>query len=207
MYVIISRHMNIYFNLCLLCTTVEATLWDCLLFSSYVWTKENQMQRFAQICTHLLQLIESYLVSLNIINIQTHKRTNWHWTKKWICSNLPMSKDVVNMIANLKQMWWRPYLLTFVSKYGLHHVYPLVNIIFDTYLLICKDEQIHFFMQCGEWNTLVDVFFFFFFLNWHFSCESYSKISPCGEIPKHAGGNVRAPRHLQTMTLLIYGSQ
>ena len=58
-----------------------------------------------------------------------------------------MSKDVVNMIANLKQMWWRPYLLTFVSKYGLHHVYPLVNIIFDTYLLICKDEQIHFFMQ------------------------------------------------------------
>ena len=71
-----------------------------------------------------------------------------HWTKKWICSNLPMSKDVANMIANLKQMWWRPYLLTFVSKYGLHHVYPLVNIIFDTYLLICKDEQIHFFMQC-----------------------------------------------------------
>ena len=71
-----------------------------------------------------------------------------YWTKKWICSNLPMSKDVVNMIANLKQMWWRPYLLTFVSKYGLHHVYPLVNIIFDTYLLICKDEQIHFFMQC-----------------------------------------------------------
>ena len=70
-----------------------------------------------------------------------------HWTKKWICSNLPMSKDVANMIANLKQMWWRPYLLTFVSKYGLHHVYPLVNIIFDTYLLICKDEQIHFFMQ------------------------------------------------------------
>ena len=60
-----------------------------------------------------------------------------------------MSKDVVNMIANLKQMWWRPYLLTFVSKYGLHHVYPLVNIIFDTYLLICKDEQIHFFMQCN----------------------------------------------------------
>ena len=61
-----------------------------------------------------------------------------------------MSKDVANMIANLKQMWWRPYLLTFVSKYGLHHVYPLVNIIFDTYLLICKDEQIHFFMQWLE---------------------------------------------------------
>ena len=80
-------------------------------------------------------------------------RCSIHWTKKWICSNLPMSKDVVNMIANLKQMWWRPYLLTFVSKYGLHHVYPLVNIIFDTYLLICKDEQIHFFMQWYEKHT------------------------------------------------------
>ena len=43
-------------------------------------------------------------------------------------------------------------LLTFVSTYGLHLVYPLVNIIFATYLLICKDEQIHFFMQpkCTE---------------------------------------------------------
>ena len=85
--------------------------------------------------------------SIKIIStVCSHHR--FHWTKKWICSNLPMSKDVANMIANLKQMWWRPYLLTFVSKYGLHHVYPLVNIIFDTYLLICKDEQIHFFMQC-----------------------------------------------------------
>ena len=59
-----------------------------------------------------------------------------------------MSKDVVNMIANLEQMWWRPYLLTFVSTYGLYLVYPLVNVIFAAYLLICKDEQIHFFMQC-----------------------------------------------------------
>ena len=58
-----------------------------------------------------------------------------------------MSKDVVNMIANLEQMWWRPYLLTFVSTYGLHLVYPLVSIIFATYLLICRDEQIHFFMH------------------------------------------------------------
>ena len=62
-----------------------------------------------------------------------------------------MSKDVINVIANLEQMWRRPYLLmTFASTYGLRHVYPLVTIIFATYLLICKDEQIHFFMQCMQ---------------------------------------------------------
>ena len=37
--------------------------------------------------------------------VKEGKEGKEHWTKKWICSNLPMSKDVVNMIANLKQMW------------------------------------------------------------------------------------------------------
>ena len=70
-------------------------------------------------------------------------------------------------------MWWRPYLLTFVSKYGLHHVYPLVNIIFDTYLLICKDEQIHFFMQCYGFILVESSYFFFlgFLLKLLHNCE------------------------------------
>ena len=77
LYVIISRHMNIYFNLCLLGITAEATRWDYLLFSSYVWTKENQ--RFAQIYTRLSQLIEGYSVFFISLTFKGIKRQTGEW--------------------------------------------------------------------------------------------------------------------------------
>ena len=43
--------------------------------------------------------------SLQYVSLKKQTSSNLaHWTKKGICSNLPMSKDVVNMIANLEQI-------------------------------------------------------------------------------------------------------
>ena len=45
-----------------------------------------------------------------------------HWTKKWICSNLRMRKDVVNMIVNLVKT-----IFTHVHTYGtyVHTVFTM----------------------------------------------------------------------------------
>ena len=62
------------------------------------------------------------------------------------------NEPVVNMIVNLEQMWRRPYLRD-VREYirsspclptSKYHIYLGDGLL---YLLICKDEHIHFFMQ------------------------------------------------------------
>ena len=85
-----------------------------------------------------MQLMYTSIIQKKIHSLD-EKMDLLKFTNEKICSKYD-SKSAEDHIYS------RSYV-RYIRTYGLHHVYPLVNIIFATYLLICKDEQIHFFMQ------------------------------------------------------------
>ena len=89
----------------------------------------------AQVTTCFCSLLFTYMIEVFPRIDFVIDYTIFHWTKKWICTNLLLaniSQICKNWGVNLGQRWWMPHLSSYlhpcflVSKCGFYHIYSSV---------------------------------------------------------------------------------